>query len=67
MTMSDQPPVVKVRALSRVVMSFYQEHLERHAGKSCACDKDDPDVNCDLGQSLFRLQLRETCRIDLKV
>ena len=65
--MSDQPPVVKVRALSRVIVSMYQDHLQRFAGKSCACDKDDPDVNCPVGESLFRLQLRETCRIDLKL
>lgn len=65
--MSEQNPAPVVRALSRVVASFYQDHLARFAGVSCACNGDDPDQNCDVGQSLFRLQLKEIVRVDLKL
>jgi hypothetical protein len=65
--MSDQPPVVKVRALSRVVQSFYSDHLAKYAGRECACDAEDPDPNCDRGIALWKLTISETVRVSLKL
>ena len=63
--MSDRPPPSNAaRAASRVIASFYADHVTNHGGKSCRCEKTAPDRTCDVGEALFRVQARELMRFD---
>lgn len=48
-------------ALSRVVGSFYAEHIA-NAHRRCICVLSGPDKTCDVGWSLYRLHAKESAR-----
>lgn len=62
--MSKLPPSIpRAAALSRVVGSFYSDHLAKE-GRTCRCEQTAPDPSCDSGEALWRLQAKEMLRFD---
>lgn len=62
--MTDQPQIPPVLALSRVVGGFYADHVQRFGNVTCACSKEEPDQNCDVGVSLAAIAKAEARRYD---
>lgn len=62
--MSSKSTIPPILALSRVVGGFYSDHVQRFGSVTCACSKEIPDRNCDVGEALAAIAKAEARRFD---